>query len=60
MGERTKKVKIEEGEARLLIDILMNVHANGNTVTPKPFDPTPEQWRTATKLCTRLLKIKWY
>lgn len=43
-------------EKQLLIDILLRAYANGNTVTPKPFDPTPEQWKT---ICSILNKLRW-
>jgi len=40
----------------LLEEILLNAYANGNTVEPKPFIPTPEQWKMITQMCTATTK----
>lgn len=34
----------------LLSKILLNAYANGNTVNPKPFVPTPEEWKRIAEM----------
>lgn len=41
-------------ENELMQKILLLAEANGNTVNPKPFDPTPEQWKMLHQIINKL------
>ena len=42
------------GERDLLAKVLLNAIANGNTVNPEAFDPTPEEYKL---LCGIMCKL---
>ena len=40
-------------ETKMLLEMCMIGIANGNSATPKPFDPTPEQYKMLCDIANR-------
>ena len=47
-------MKITYEEKELLEKIILNGIGNGNTINPKPFSPTPEQYKVLYKIMNKL------
>ena len=41
-------------EIKLFDKLILNAIGNGNTVNPKPFKPTPEQYKTLHQIAKKL------
>ena len=46
--------EISYEEMKLVAEILLTARANGYTVNPLPFDPTPEQYRVLCRVLARM------
>lgn len=56
-GEREKDMeKLSSQETELLKALILNGIGNGNTVNPKPFIPTPKQYKTLHSIMIKLDK----
>lgn len=40
-----KKINLTEEQMKLIVKMAIVAIGNGNTVSTKPFDPTPEQYK---------------
>ncbi len=58
-GESEKDMEqLLREEAELLKTLILNGIGNGNTVNPKPFIPTPNQYKTLHLIMIKLNKNK--
>ena len=58
-GESEKDMeKLSNKEKELLESLILNGIGNGNTVNPKPFIPTPKQYKTLHSIMIKLDKKK--
>lgn len=55
-GESEEDMKLTYEEKELLEKIILNGIGNGNTVNPKPFSPTPEQYTMLYKIMNKIDK----